>query len=225
MKKAFLLLIAVTLVSAYSLRAQNIEQPPVTKHSADQSQLYNEVFFNYGIGSLFIFTGTINHDYPTYSDYYYNYDETDVTTAGSFSIGYNRMLNKVVSIGFIGGYQRLSYTKEYNGYSYYPNDSAYHFTAQCTDNILSGMAKITFNYVNKPMIRVYSGIGMGIGVDLSSELGDRPTDTKQNEKKIVPAGQLTFMGVRFGRQFGGFCEFGIGTNAIVSAGLSYQFGD
>jgi hypothetical protein len=33
------------------------------------------------------------------------------------------------------------------------------------------------------------------------------------------------MGLRFGRAFGGFVEFGFGTYGIVNAGLSYKFKD
>jgi hypothetical protein len=227
MKKLLFFVPAMIMILTVSLSGQNIEQPPVSKHVVDQSVLYNEVSASYGLGSLYIFTGT-NTYYPTYYDGYSSYydgSDSDIKSAGSFAIGYSRMVHRVVAIGFSCSYQNLNYDNKYTYYGYYPNDTTYSITTHTNDNIYSGIAKITFNYVNKPMVRVYSSFGFGVAVILSNQVGDKPGDVKQTDKTILPAGQLTFMGVRFGRNIGGFFEFGIGTNYIVSGGLSYQFGD
>ena len=221
MKKLILVTLAFLLVVSFSTSAQNSEQPPVSKKKTDQSKLYNEVFVGYGIGSLYLFTGTVDHSNFNYG-YSYNSATTDVRSDGALIFGYNRMLNRVVMLGFTGSYFNVNYDRTYNHSDYGSN---YVGIVKFNDNLLNGMAKITFNYVNKPMIRVYSSIGMGITVDLASALGNQPGDVKQTDRKIFPSGQLTFMGLRFGRTFGGFCEFGIGTNAIVTGGINYQFGD
>ena len=221
MKKLLLFILAIMLVVTFPATAQNNEQPPVSKKKTDQSKLYNEVFIGYGIGSLYLFTGTVEHSNYSYI-YGYNSSETDVRSDGALIFGYNRMLNRVVMLGFTGSYFNVNYDRTYSPGGYGNN---YVGIVKFNDNLLSGMAKITFNYVNKPMIRVYSSIGMGITVDLASALGNQPGDVKQTDRKIFPSGQLTFMGLRFGRTFGGFCEFGIGTNAIVTGGINYQFGD
>lgn len=135
-------------------------------------------------------------------------------------IGYDRMLNKIIMIGFVASYINCNYKRTYTDW-----DGTHLGEATFNDNLLTGIARVTFNYVNKPIIRVYSSIGMGITIDLSKVQGDMPQSIEETERKILPAGQLTFMGVRFGRSFGGFCEFGIGTNSIITAGFNYQFGD
>ena len=226
MKKNFLLSIVLTIILSVSISAQVIEQPPATNNKVDQSKLYNDVYLSYGIGSLYIFTGKVSHSYSQYSNagYYGNSSTTDASSFGTFMIGYNRMINHVIMIGFSLSYLNVNYSTNYDSTSYYQGYD-YAGRVDYNDNLFNGMAKITFNYVNKPLVRVYSGFGLGITVDLSSAMGNNASDVKQTAKKIIPAGQLTFLGVRFGRTLGGFCEFGIGTNSIIAAGINYQFGD
>jgi hypothetical protein len=186
---------------------------------ADQSTLYNDVNISYGIGTIYLFTSEVQHSYDYYNSYY-NYKQSDINSMGTLMIGYNRMLNKVIMIGFVASYMNCNYKRTYTNY-----DGSSLGEATFNDNMLSGIAKFTFNYVNKPIVRVYSAAGMGITVDLSKVQGDLPQSVQESARKILFAGQVTFMGVRFGRSFGGFCEFGFGTNSIITAGFNYQFGD
>jgi len=225
MGKKLLILVFLGLTLNCPVKSQNMELFIVSKKKAGPINLDNEIFVGYGIGTLYLFSGMVNHDYSTD---YYNQDDygsasiPDIHSIGTFSIGYNRILNRIIMVGFTGSYLQCNYTRNFNEI-----DNSWE--VDYTENLLNGMAKITFNYLNKPMIRVYSGIGLGITVDLSSARGQwwgvlgGFQSPKETDKRILPAGQLTFLGVRFGRNFGGFCEFGIGTNAIISAGLSYQF--
>ena len=225
MKKMPILLLLFTFLFSASLSAQNDDQPPARKKKADQSKLFNEAYAGYGIGSIYLFTGKVNHSYDTYpceNDYYGDETTTDASSYGTIMVGYNRMLNRVIMIGFTGSYMNLNYSRTY---TYVEYGSGYIGTVDYNDNLLNGMAKLTFNYVNKPKIRVYSGFSMGITIDLSNAQGHNAGDQLQTAKKIIPAGQLTFMGIRFGRAIGGFCEFGIGTNTIIAGGVSYQFAD
>jgi hypothetical protein len=217
MKKIFTSVLILSMIVSLTTYSQNIEQNAPKSGKKDQSKLYNDVNISYGIGSLYIFTGDVNHSY-NYDNYYYTSDKTDIKSFGAVSIGYNRMVSKVVMIGFIASYINVNYSRTVTNY-----EGGDQGVATYNDNLLNGIARVTFNYVNKPSVRVYSGAGMGITVDLSNMTA--PGLGKETERKILPAGQLTFMGVRFGRAFGGFCEFGIGTNSIISAGLNYQFGD
>jgi len=185
----------------------------------DQTQLFNDVNISYGIGTIYLFTNEVDHNYEAYDSYYYT-DQTDINSSGTLMIGYNRMLNKVIMIGFQASYLNCNYIRTYNDYN--GNQVG---KATVNDNMLSGIAKFTFNYVNKPIVRVYSSAGMGITVDLSKIEGEKPETVEEKERKLLFAGQVTFMGVRFGRAFGGFCEFGFGTNSIINLGFNYQFGD
>ena len=219
MKKILTFGFFISIVFSLTAVSQNIEQNAPNSTKKDQSKLFNDINIAYGIGTLYIFTGDVNHNYDYNYNGYYSYgDNSDVKSIGAISIGYNRMVSRVVMVGFVASYFNVNYTRVITSY-----EGGYQGVATYNDNLLNGIARITFNYVNKPSVRVYSGAGMGITVDLSNMT--IPGQEKETEKKILPAGQLTFMGVRFGRAFGGFCEFGIGTNSIISAGLNYQFGD
>jgi hypothetical protein len=181
------------------------------KTKEDQSNLYNDVNISYGIGSFYLFTSEIKHSYDNYSSYG---KRSDIKSAGTIMIGYNRMISDAFMIGFLASFLNAHYTR---------TDSTGQHTATFNDNLLNGILRVNYNYVNKPSVRVYSGAGIGITVDLSNV--DAPENVKESERKILFAWQVTFMGIRFGRAFGGFCEFGFGTNSIISAGVNYQFGD
>ncbi|MCX6245175.1 MAG: hypothetical protein NTU98_10780 [Bacteroidetes bacterium] len=225
MKKTFIILLAL-LVSFPCLKAQNAvttETKPPAKKS--QSNMPNEFYGGYGALSIFYFTGRMRHssDYPTETtyyngNYYHNTDYTDTKSPGTFYVGFGRSLNKVVSVGFMFGYQDIKYTETYKLNTY--DTTEYKINAD--DQLLTGIARVTFTYLNKPTIRMYSGIGIGVTIDFGKASGDIDTKT---ERRLWPGGQLTLMGLRFGRAFGGFIEFGFGSYGIVNAGLSYKFAD
>jgi len=219
MKKIFILGFALSMFPFLTSFSQKTEQDVVRSTKKDQSKLYNDVNIAFGIGTLYLFTSQVNHSYDSYDSY--SSQRTDINSIGTFMIGYNRMLTKGIMVGFVASYFNCNYKRTYvdNYGSHYIGEATFN------DNLLNGIARVTFNYVNKPVVRVYSSIGMGITVDLSHVQGDQAGSVKETERKILPAGQITFMGVRFGRSFGGFVEFGIGTNAILTGGLNYQFGD
>jgi hypothetical protein len=220
MKKIVILGFALSMFPFLATLGQQTKKDVVRSAKKDQSMLFNEAYISYGIGTIYLFTSEVNHSYDLYNSYYSS-DRTDINSPGAFMIGYNRMLNKVIMIGFVASYINCNYKRTYYDYENSSNIG----TATFNDNLLSGIAKFTFNYVNKPIVRVYSSVGMGITVDLSKAQKDLPGSVEETARKILFAGQVTFMGVRFGRAFGGFCEFGFGTNSIITAGFNYQFGD
>jgi hypothetical protein len=202
MKKAFFLLLAGLLGCSVMSQAQDDRK---------LKEWFNDVSVSYSAGSIYYFTGNINH--PDYPDMFYG-DESDPHGMGAFALSYHRKLNKVVAMGFNVSYLNLYY--EATDYSD-PNQSQKYY-----DNLFNILASIRFLYVHKPVITMYSGVSIGLTVDFgkTSFNGIDYTD-----KKLYPAGQLTLMGIRIGRSFGGFAEFGFGTLGIISAGLSYRFGD
>ena len=223
MKKIFvclLLLCVVFLMQAYSQTGTKQETPPAKR---GQNTMFNDLYAGYGAGSIFYFTGRMAHssDYPT--DQYSNLTYTDPSSFGTLFLGYQRSLGKVASMGFLFGFQNYSYTGKGSTHNYYNGayDSVVHRISN-NDILLTGIARFLFSYVNKPMIRMYSGIGLGITIDFGKATLD---GTDYSEKKLWPAGQLTLMGIRFGRAFGGFFEFGFGSYGIVNAGISYKFAD
>lgn len=227
MKKTLILFLLALGCFSTTLVAQT--DVPTKTHQGD---LVNEFYGGYGAGSVFYFTGKLNHssDYPTemYSynnGYLTDMDLTQPTSAGTLFLGYGRSLNKVISMGFMFGYQGFSYSGEarqssYDQWGNYLYDTIYSVTSH--DNLLSGVARVQFAYVNKPFIRMYSGVAIGVTVDFAK--GTIGND-EYTERKLMPAGQLTLMGLRFGRSFGGFFEFGFGSYGIINAGVSYKIKD
>ncbi len=212
MKTILLLIICSTVISISTAFAQNQDQP---KPKQDQSALFNDIYLGYGAGGLFYWTGRMKHNsgYPSETNSYTDPQTfTEPSSAGALLLGYSRTLNRVASLGFLFGLQDFTYT----GTAVQAGQTNY------SDILLSGLARITFCYLNKPAIHMYSGIGIGITVNFgkATQTGKEFTD-----RKLWPGGQLTLMGLRFGRAFGGFFEFGFGTLGIVNAGISYKFAD
>jgi hypothetical protein len=177
----------------------------------DQSELYNDVHIAYGIGTYYLFSSPIKHSYK--SDTAYG-ERSDIKSVGTIMIGYNRMISEAFMIGFQASYLKAHYTKP---------DATGKYTATFNDNLLNGILLVDYNYVNKSIVRVYSGAGIGLTVDLSNM--EAPGNVKESKREILFAWQVTFIGIRFGRELGGFLEFGFGTNSIITAGINYQFGD
>ena len=220
MKKHFPLLAIFMLFSFFSF-SQSTDTKEIKSTKTSQASLYNDFYAGYGALSIFYFTGRMNHgkDYPTESNLYNEKDFTEPASVGNIHLGFARSLSRVVSVGFLFGYQNFHYTAKghlvLNG-----NDSVLNLTSD--DRLVSGIARFTFCYLSKPYIRMYSGIGIGLTIDFGKATVNGHATT---ERKLWPGGELTLMGLRVGRAFGGFLEFGFGSYGIVNAGLSYKFAD
>jgi len=196
MKKLTLLTVSFVLICMVSASAQEKSG----KQKNDQVNLYNDFYISYGIGSVLYFSNQ-NSDY-------------NKTTTGTFLIGYSRSINRVIAVGFQLSYGNVEKTTT----AAYLTDSWYKYN----DNYWQGMAGVRFRYLNKPMFCMYSGVGIGVTMDYYSETSASYSRTGQ---KLLPAAQLTLLGFRVGRAISFFGEFGIGTNSIVNAGVSYKFGE
>jgi hypothetical protein len=222
MRKAILLLFCACLVIIGNSYGQ-AEQPKTQKNS--QADMQNDIYAGYGLGSVYYFHDITHSGYPPYTYDYngqdMNWNIPDPTSPGTFYFGYGRSLNQVITVGILFGYQPLNYNGKGTGYDY--NSGTYTtYDVIGTDNLWTGMARMHFSYLNKPVIRIYSGFALGFTVDFANRTFDGNTYT---QRKLLFAGQLTFMGLRFGRALGGFFEFGFGTLGIINAGISYKIKD
>lgn len=210
MKKILYTLFAGIMVIPATLLAQETNQSQKT----DQSELTNEVFAGYGAATIYYFTNPVHHNYDDSYNFYPQYTG-DPSSAGTFFAGYNRALTRVFNMGIVFSYMQFqtpvsssSYDVTYAGTSY--------------DNLMSMIARLKFAYVNKGAIQVYSGVAIGITVDLNKTTLNGGQEYR--DKNLRPAGEIILMGIRGGRKLGGFVEFGFGTNGIVTGGVSYKFG-
>ena len=184
----------------------------VNKPNKTNSVPYNDFFFGYGILSFFYSTGHFTH-YNSLVDY----SKLSVPrSAGTFFIGYSRSFTRVVSLGLLLGYQSFLMTGSRN------KSSSGTDSVKVYDRLITGIGRFTFCFVKKPIIQLYSGIGVGLTVDVAKIY---IPEKQPSEHKLFWAGQITLLGLRFGRAFGGFLELGYGSLGIVNAGLSYKFKD
>jgi hypothetical protein len=209
MKHLLLFSICLVMIILPCIPAQSQDSPSPKEKPHSQSDLYNEVYAGYGIGSIYYFKESIDHSYNISSTGTFS----QIKSPGVFLFGYNRTLTRVVALGFVASYQQVNYNSLNQDQTTQNN---------YTDNLYSGIAQIRFTYVNKPVLRMYSSAGFGITVDLSEVSGPKGEDT---ERKVIPAGQIVLIGFRVGRALAGFGEFGFLTNGIINLGISYKFGD
>lgn len=191
-------IITLVIFLASSLLAISQNESDKTVKIPDQTDLLNEFYVSYGLGSFLHVAGQQEGD--TYK------------SPGTFSLGYTRSLNNVIGVGFHLGYVYVEHKTRATTYS-----SSYTYQ----DGYLQGLAFLRFRYLNKPAFSMYSGIGLGVMLDYYTDI---TTETISGQK-IFPAGQLTLLGFRAGRSVAFFGEFGLGTLQILNAGISYKFGN
>ncbi len=101
------------------------------------------------------------------------------------------------------GYWRTKYNV-LTGEKYY-SDNTY---------TLSAILNVRFDWLRRRNIHLYSTVGAGISARIEF-----------NNGLIVPMYDLTFLGLRIGRGFYGFLEWGAGISGVARIGLGFSFND
>ena len=101
-------------------------------------------------------------------------------------------------------------------------------TAVDHEVLLSLMPSVRFNYLNRPWVRLYSGVDLGVGYLLSgssstsgSKDGEEESDKRNNN--FMFAFNVTAFGVNVGKKFYGLFELNMGYDAIVKVGIGARF--
>lgn len=113
-----------------------------------------------------------------------------------FTLGYEQNKSEIYYMGqFAGDLQRTFYTLAFEG---------------------------QFRYVNFGIVQVYSGVGLGLsyGQETLSASDYHLEESSANLYRL--AYQLNVAGIRIGKKFAGFAEFGYGYKGIINFGLSVQ---
>ena len=203
MKKAGLLALAIMMLGMI-LNAQ--ESVPYKK---------NELVISYGVYSipdfsfeLGIFNKVFIHDdFSRDSARYY-----DVSSSGTITAGYHRYLGKIVAVGVLATIDAIRHTVEF--------DKETSFRSSAT--VVSLMPAINFHYIRTSLFSVYGGGSAGAVAWIYTT---DYTDNSLNASGIkwMFAYQLTLIGMRVGKEVGGFIEMGCGYQGMVKAGLSLKF--
>ena len=91
-----------------------------------------------------------------------------------------------------------------------------------TERHLMFVPTVRFTYLNRPLVRLYSSIGVGIGFCSERTRNvDGRLEFSENSR-FCPA-EVTFLGVSVGRRLFGFAELNVGSLGCCSAGIGYKF--
>ncbi|MDR1591758.1 MAG: hypothetical protein LBS16_02590 [Prevotellaceae bacterium] len=205
----FCILFAATFASVLSAQKEcSAPAPELLKHEIHLS-----------IGDMTLSGDMIG--YPRYYDYYSYY----------YSYGYSWMLPLTYSEPIYIGGLSLSYYYHpakwfwVGGWAYGAATSGGEVYDAHTDKLLrtndcfmlSIAPAVRFSYLNRKAVTLYSGLAFGFSFLW--------TDTGVNNTgfELLPASQVTFFGVSFGKKLFGNVELGIGMKGIISAGIGYRF--
>jgi hypothetical protein len=143
-----------------------------------------------------------------YNNGKYYYDEKRYTHALSFS--YTSEIKRWLALSLVGTYSGTFRNERESG------------TDKIVDKykkqVFSVFPMVKFTYLNRPYIRLYSAVGLGVG--FKSEKWD---NNAQSGFETRFGGQLTFFGVSVGKDLFASWELGTGSMGILTVGAGYRF--
>ena len=84
---------------------------------------------------------------------------------------------------------------------------------------LSILPSIRFQYLDRPVVGLYSGVSVGVLFAIESDY----LDPKLRFDAVLPAFQLTALGVRVGNRVYGTAEIGVGHKGFFNIGVGSSF--
>lgn len=193
---------------------------------AQKSRFTPEHEFRLGIGAYplgesldYLFYNYGDSYYMNYSNGYLNNNEYEnmqtyygpKTFTGSISAGYTFNVLRWLSVGATFTYAGSSQ----KGYDRITDQENW----KSSDNHFYLMPIVRFNYLNRPLVRLYSQIGVGV-----SYVSHKYTETAYNYTRKGVSAQVTLFGISVGKQLFGFAELlGTGVQGSFIVGIGYKF--
>ena len=135
-------------------------------------------------------------------------------TSGGYALSYMYSPCRWFSVGMYAGY--VSQWQKTHLHSTQATVST------TTERHLMFVPTVRFTYLNRPLVRLYSSIGVGVGFCHERTRNvDGRLEFSENSR-FCPA-EVTFLGVSVGRRLFGFAELNIGSMGCCSAGIGYKF--
>jgi len=213
MKKLVLLFIFLT---AFILSNAQFSDPKYKK---------NELSLGYGVITMpdvYEFSTTVFSaltGLSTFVSKYHGHDpvNNESSDLGCIDLSYNRYLGEKFALGVSISFQAIA---NINTYSFL--DSTFKIAWQ--NNYYSIMVNGKYNYLKFEYIQMYLTLGAGICIARSEYL-EKPGDynTPLYDAKPFLAFQFSPVGIQFGKNLGGFVEFGFGYKGTVRGGLFVKF--
>ena len=88
---------------------------------------------------------------------------------------------------------------------------------------------IKFTYLNRPWVRLYSGLDAGLGISISGNKNSSSSDTEDGSSKknsgnpCYLALNITPIGISVGKKFFGMLETNIGSDAFIKVGIGARW--
>lgn len=155
-------------------------------------------------------------DYPTIAEEYSGYQDVyrgNGYISGSINVGY--------TYKFVKWFEFTAYAN-YSGYyrDYYDNTTNQKaFSSNVHTFGVTAFAR--FLYLNKRYVKLYSGLGLGLGCCLDEV---RSKSNVEYDSDLTGNLTATIFGVRAGGKVYGFVELNIGTLGMATAGIGIELG-
>lgn len=204
MKKLLLTITGIILTVAFA----NATEPYKPKREIsiqfgdwfDKEDVLNEY---YDYWSQYTYWGTPLEHYNTGNIYYGN-----KTYLYPVIVSYTQELKRWLALNFT-----ISY---YNAHQKIFDSRTDKVSNKYSQHNFAFIPMVRFTYLNHPIVRVYSAIGIGITCKRAGWTNDRTTEN-------YISGHLTGLGVSVGKNIFGMFEFGVGEKGFINIGTGYRF--
>ena len=165
--------------------------------------------------------GAIYDIYESHDDYLWWFSPLDRYNSGKYYHG-DKVSTEAITISYAREMKRwltISINASYFGvYQKEREISTDKVTDKYSKHRISLYPMLRFTYLNRPMIRLYSSVGLGLGV---TKEGWSYNDRYDQFTEF--SGQLTFFGVSVGKKLFVSWEVGIGDMGYLTMGGGYRF--
>lgn len=141
----------------------------------------------------------------------------DINLKGEYGLSYYYQVNPWLQVG------AKSYVEIMQN-NIYTDSEKQNLEKKMTMALVNIMPSVKFTYLNRPMVRLYSGIDVGLGIlanGLSPDEQEEATSEKSNS--CFFSFNITPIGVSVGKKFYGLFETNIGSDAFLKVGIGCRF--
>ncbi|MEJ2596145.1 MAG: hypothetical protein P8100_13720 [bacterium] len=142
------------------------------------------------------------------------YVRDNYSSIGAICVTYRHVLrNELLFIGVSAGFSTSS-AEIYN---------VGQFAGNLDRQFITVAGELEYRYVNQGPVQIYSGIALGFTYGVEKLTPPVESGEASSTGNISTLGyQLNAVGIRLGKKFAGFAEFGYGFKGIVNIGCSLQ---
>jgi hypothetical protein len=201
MKTKAIIVVVFCAFLCFIAEAQSEKKPIINDTSR------NEIFAGYGV--LTSMDMAVSMVYLISLPFFWGVEVYEPHYSGAFFMGYQNKVSDRVRLSGTFAYEKIRLEGLTTNYT-------------STGNCYAVLGGVKFRY-NKitGKVDLYGRFDLGIMFFNNAELGvDRPADTYTPS---VVAFQISPIGVRFGKQIGGFLEFGYGNLGLINFGIDCRF--